>query len=57
LSVPRRLPLWLISLTLACSSSATRRGGTIIFASGADLQSANPLLTTHPLARQVQPRP
>jgi peptide/nickel transport system substrate-binding protein len=54
LSVRRCLPLWLIGLTLACSSSATRRGKTIIFASGADLQSANPLLTTHPLARQVQ---
>ncbi len=26
----------------------------MILASGADLQSANPLLTTHPLARQVQ---
>lgn len=26
----------------------------MVFASGADLQSANPLLTTHPLARQVQ---
>ncbi len=25
-----------------------------MFASGADLQSINPLLTTHPLARQVQ---
>ena len=44
----------MISLTLACSTSATRRGETIIFASGADLQSVNPLLTTHPLARQVQ---
>ena len=54
LSVPRRLPLWFVSLTLACSTSATRRGETIIFASGADLQSINPLLTTHPLARQVQ---
>jgi peptide/nickel transport system substrate-binding protein len=54
LSVPRRLTLWLISLTLACSTRATRRGETIIFASGADLQSVNPLLTTHPLARQVQ---
>jgi peptide/nickel transport system substrate-binding protein len=26
----------------------------VIYASGADLQSINPLLTTHPLARQVQ---
>jgi peptide/nickel transport system substrate-binding protein len=28
--------------------------GTVFYASGADLQSINPLLTTHPLARQVQ---
>ena len=26
----------------------------MLFASGADLQSINPLLTIHPLARQVQ---
>lgn len=31
-----------------------RRGETVLFASGADLQSINPLLTVHPLARQVQ---
>ncbi len=52
--MPRCLSLFLISLTLACAGYATRRGETIIFASGADLQSINPLLTTHPLARQVQ---
>ena len=52
--MPRRLSPWLSCLTLACSASATSRGGTIIFASGADLQSINPLFTTHPLARQVQ---
>ena len=33
---------------------AERRGSTVLFASGADLQSINPLLTVHPLARQVQ---
>lgn len=38
----------------ACGSVAERRGGTVLFASGADLQSINPLLTVHPLARQVQ---
>ena len=38
----------------ACGSSADRRGNTVLFASGADLQSINPLLTVHPLARQVQ---
>jgi len=40
-------------LALACSSAA-RRGNTVILASGADLQSPNPLLTVHPLAKQVQ---
>ena len=38
---------------LACSGAA-RHGNTVILASGADLQSPNPLLTTHPLARQIQ---
>ncbi len=41
-------------LVLAACSTAGRRGDTVILASGADLQSANPLLTVHPLARQVQ---
>jgi peptide/nickel transport system substrate-binding protein len=41
-------------LTIGCASSADRRGATVLFASGADLQSINPLLTMHPLARQVQ---
>src|SRR5256885_6247735 len=38
----------------ACGNEAPRRGRTVLFASGADLQSINPLLTSHPLARQVQ---
>lgn len=41
-------------LATACGSVAERRGDTVLFASGADLQSINPLLTVHPLARQVQ---
>src|SRR5262249_40813870 len=40
-------------LGLGCTSAA-RHGNTVILASGADLQSPNPLLTTHPLARQIQ---
>ena len=40
-------------LSFACSGAA-RHGNTVILASGADLQSPNPLLTTHPLARQIQ---
>jgi peptide/nickel transport system substrate-binding protein len=49
----RRSPACLAVLLLACAS-ATRRGDTVILASGADLQSPNPLLTVHPLAKQVQ---
>lgn len=41
-------------VTLACSPVGARRGNTVIMASGADLQSANPLVTVHPLAKQVQ---
>jgi peptide/nickel transport system substrate-binding protein len=39
---------------LAACGSEPRRGDTVLFASGADLQSINPLITVHPLARQVQ---
>jgi peptide/nickel transport system substrate-binding protein len=53
--LPRRICCPLLALlTTACGSSADRRGATVLFASGADLQSINPLLTVHPLARQVQ---
>jgi peptide/nickel transport system substrate-binding protein len=45
--------LYLVSLT-GCGSTAARRGDTVMYASGADLQSINPLFTVHPLARQVQ---
>ncbi len=38
----------------ACAMSSDGRGSTVIFASGADLQGMNSLITTHPLARQVQ---
>jgi peptide/nickel transport system substrate-binding protein len=44
----------LVLLACGCTAAAERRGDTVILASGADLQSANPLLTVHPLARQVQ---
>jgi peptide/nickel transport system substrate-binding protein len=51
----RRWCLLLVGmLTAACGSEADRRGATVLFASGADLQSINPLLTVHPLAHQVQ---
>jgi len=50
----RRSLAVLALLALACAPGASRRGDTVILASGADLQSPNPLLTVHPLARQVQ---
>ena len=51
----RLLPALLAAASLpACQPEADRRGATVLFASGADLQSINPLLTQHPLARQVQ---
>jgi peptide/nickel transport system substrate-binding protein len=43
-----------LALLVGCGPIAGRRGNTVILASGADLESVNPLLTTHPLARQVQ---
>lgn len=48
------LLLLLPALLGACRPLGARRGKTVIMASGADLQSMNPLLTTHPLARQIQ---
>jgi peptide/nickel transport system substrate-binding protein len=43
-----------VAAAAGCGPSADRRGATVLFASGADLQSINPLLTVHPLARQIQ---
>ena len=37
----------------ACTPSS-RSDGTVVYASGADLESANPLVTVHPLSRQIQ---
>jgi peptide/nickel transport system substrate-binding protein len=53
------MPRALVSILLAVAmqpacGAAPRRGPTVLFASGADLQGINPLLTVHPLARQVQ---
>ena len=41
------------SLATACTA-APRAADTVVIASGADLESANPLVTIHPLARQLQ---
>lgn len=47
------LALALLAATGACGG-APRAADTVVIASGADLESANPLVTIHPLARQVQ---
>jgi len=39
---------------IACAPTSVRREATVLFASGADLQSINPLVAVHPLAKQVQ---
>jgi peptide/nickel transport system substrate-binding protein len=51
-----RLAPWvaLLGIVAAASCAGPRTGSVIVFASGADLESANPLVTIHPLARQVQ---
>lgn len=48
------LCLWIGGTIAACGSGAAHRGASVVFASGADLQSVNPLLTVHPFAKQVE---
>jgi peptide/nickel transport system substrate-binding protein len=43
----------LLALALACAG-APRPADVVVYASGTDLESANPLVTIHPLSRQVQ---
>jgi peptide/nickel transport system substrate-binding protein len=44
-----------IALALLAACAPERQGNqTVVYASGADLESANPLVTVHPLARQIQ---
>ena len=47
------LPLLLLLGGAACTTPQ-RTSNVVVVASGADLESANPLVTTHPLSRQVQ---
>ncbi len=51
---PSSVCLILVAVAAAACTPSARRGNTVLFASGADLQSINPLLTVHPLAKQVQ---
>lgn len=48
----RRLRPALLALLSACAPAAPP--GTVFYASGAELQSIDPLVTIHPLAKQVQ---
>ena len=43
-----------LTLALAGCGAAPSRDGVAVIASGADLESANPLVTVHPMARQIQ---
>jgi peptide/nickel transport system substrate-binding protein len=45
--------LSIVALAAACGAPP-RAPDTVVIASGADLESANPLVTIHPLAKQVQ---
>lgn len=42
-----------VSIVSACGAP-TRVSGTVVMASGTDLESGNPLVTVHPLTRQMQ---
>lgn len=50
---PAALAISAAALAAACGPPA-RPAGVVVFASGADLESANPLVTIHGLSRQVQ---
>jgi peptide/nickel transport system substrate-binding protein len=45
-----------VALLLVCAScwAPPRPNGVLVYASGSDLESGNPLVTIHPLSRQVQ---
>jgi peptide/nickel transport system substrate-binding protein len=42
-----------MAVVLACAPAA-KKHDVVVYASGTDLESANPLVTVHPLSRQVQ---
>ena len=47
-------PFLLLSCAMFSACGPVASSDSVVFASGADLESANPLVTIHPLARQVQ---
>ncbi len=50
----RRFTAMLVVVLLAACGRPDRPAGTVVMASGTDLESANPLVTVHPLSRQLQ---
>jgi peptide/nickel transport system substrate-binding protein len=50
----RGVLLSLCGLALGSCAPSRERVTTVVYASGADLESANPITTLHPLARQIQ---
>ncbi len=50
----RAVFLTLAATTITACGAAPSRDGVAVIASGADLESANPLVTIHPMARQIQ---
>ena len=44
----------LVALVAVACGAPARDRSTVVYASGADLESGNPLVTVHPLSRQVQ---
>jgi peptide/nickel transport system substrate-binding protein len=50
---PSTAVLAFLTLALACGAPP-RPAGVVVYASGSDLESGNPLVTIHPLSRQVQ---
>ena len=53
-STARRMRHALAALAVAACGASPRAADTLVFASGTDLEGANPLATIHPLSRQVQ---
>jgi peptide/nickel transport system substrate-binding protein len=52
--LPPLVVVALAELALAACAAPPRPAGTVVYASGTDLESANPLVTIHNLSRQVQ---
>ena len=50
----RRLAMGVVGVVAVACGAPPRPPGTAVMASGADLESPNPLVTVHPLSRQVQ---